>query len=226
MRRFICFLAVATAVAACSGTGSDSTTTPPPPSGTTTTIEPTTTAVPEPDSSLPWWNDRVFYEIFVRSFKDSNGDGVGDFAGLTASLDYLNDGDPTTTDDLGVTGVWLMPISPSPSYHGYDVTDYRAVNADYGTMEEFAAFLEAAHERGIAVLIDLVINHSSRDHPWFVASAAQDPDYADWYLWSDTDPGTTSPWSGGPLWHPRDDRFYYGLFWEGMPDLNLDNPAV
>ncbi len=226
MRRITWLMLVATAVAACSGTTDDGTTTPPPSSATTTTIEPTTTAAPEPVSSLPWWNDRVFYEIFVRSFKDSDGDGIGDFAGLTASLDYLNDGDATTTDDLGVTGIWLMPISPSPSYHGYDVTDYRTVNPDYGTMEEFVAFLDAAHERGIAVLMDLVINHSSRDHPWFVASAAEDPDYADWYLWSDADPGTTSPWSGGPLWHPSDDRYYYGLFWEGMPDLNLDNPAT
>ena len=226
MRLLAFLLIVAAALTACSGSSTETTAGPTPTSASTSTVAVTTTALTEPESMLPWWNDRVFYEIFVRSFKDSDGDGVGDFAGLTASLDYLNDGDPATTEDLGVTGIWLMPVFPSPSYHGYDVTDYRTVNPDYGTMEEFAAFLDAAHERGIAVLVDLVINHSSREHPWFVASAAGDPEYGDWYLWSDTDPGTTSPWSGDPLWHPRDDRYYYGLFWEGMPDLNLENLAV
>jgi glycosidase len=225
MRRSVVVLVLATALTGCSGSGVDTTTAAPTTSAPTPT-EATTTTAAEPVSRLPWWNDRVFYEVFVRSFKDSDADGIGDFAGLTASLDYLNDGDPTTSDDLGVTGIWLMPIFPSPSYHGYDVTDYRTVNPDYGTMEEFAAFLDAAHERDIAVLIDLVINHSSREHPWFVAAAAEDPEYADWYLWSDTDPGTASPWSGGPLWHPLDDRYYYALFWEGMPDLNLENPAT
>ncbi|MDJ0769398.1 MAG: alpha-amylase family glycosyl hydrolase [Ilumatobacter sp.] len=193
---------------------------------TTSTTAASTAPEVEPASDLPWWNDRVFYEVFVRSFKDSDGDGIGDLAGLTASLDYLNDGDPATTDDLGVTGIWLMPISPSPSYHGYDVTDYREINPDYGTMDDFTAFLAAAHERGIAVLIDLVINHSSREHPWFEAALAGDPDDADWYLWADEDPGTPSPWHGGPMWHPAGDRFYFGLFWEGMPDLNLANPEV
>jgi len=185
----------------------------------------TTSTTLEERSDLPWWNDRVFYEIFVRSFKDSDGDGIGDFVGLTESLDYLNDGDASTTDDLGVTGIWLMPIFPSPSYHGYDVTDYRAVNPDYGTMEQFEAFLDAAHERGIAVLIDLVINHSSVEHPWFTASAGGDPAYEDWYLWSQTDPGTTAPW-GASAWHPLDDRYYFGLFWEGMPDFNLEHEPV
>ena len=226
MRRSAFLVLVATALTACSGSSTETTDGPAPTSAPTSTVAVTTVAPQEPESLLPWWNDRVFYEVFVRSFKDSDGDGVGDFAGLTASLDYLNDGDASTTDDLGVTGIWLMPVFPSPSYHGYDVTDYRTVNPDYGTMEEFTTFLDAAHDRGIAVLVDLVINHSSRDHPWFVASAAEDPEYADWYLWSDTDPGTTSPWSGGPLWHPKDDRYYYGLFWEGMPDLNLSNPAT
>ena len=126
-------------------------------------------------AGLPWWSERVFYEVFVRSFQDSDGDGIGDFDGLTASLDYLNDGDPATTTDLGVTGLWLMPVFASPSYHGYDVTDYRAVNPDYGTMEDFQAFLAAAHERGIAVLLDLVLNHTSDEHPWFQASAGGRP---------------------------------------------------
>jgi glycosidase len=228
VRRLLVLLAGALlllAPLACNGDDSASDTTGPP--GTTTAA---TTTVPAaaalPPSDLPWWNDRVFYEVFVRSFKDADGDGVGDLAGLTASLDYLNDGDPATSDDLGVTGLWLMPIFPSPSYHGYDVTDYRAINPDYGTMDDFTAFLDAAHDRGIAVLIDLVINHTSREHPWFVSSAAGDPAYADWYRWSDSNPGTVSPWGGGPVWHPSDGRYYYGLFWEGMPDLNLENPAV
>ncbi|MBM3695621.1 MAG: alpha-amylase [Actinobacteria bacterium] len=177
------------------------------------------------EAGLPWWSERVFYEIFVRSFKDADGDGIGDFRGLTASLDYLNDGDPATTTDLGITGIWLMPVFASPSYHGYDVTDYRAVNPDYGTMEDFRAFLAAAHDRGIAVLIDLVLNHTSDEHPWFEASAAGDPAYADWYLWREDSPGWRGPWNQ-QVWHRHEDRFYYALFWEKMPDLNLENPAV
>ena len=127
-------------------------------------------------ASYGWWNDRVFYEIFVRSFQDSDGDGNGDLKGLISRLDYLNDGDPETTDDLGVTGIWLMPIQPSPSYHGYDVVDYKAINPDYGTMEDFAQFLDEAHERGIKVIVDLVMNHTSSRHPWFIE--AQDPELA------------------------------------------------
>ncbi|MEM9997254.1 MAG: alpha-amylase family glycosyl hydrolase, partial [Bacteroidota bacterium] len=173
---------------------------------------------------LRWWNDAVFYEVFVRSFYDSDGDGIGDFQGLTEKLDYLNDGDPATTDDLGVTGLWLMPIHASPSYHGYDVTDYRSVHPDYGTMEDFRAFLDAAHARGIRVVIDYVMNHSSNRHPWFTASGRNDPTYADFYRWSPSDPGT-----GGPLgnaWHRGARGYYYGVFWGGMPDLNYEAPAV
>jgi alpha-amylase len=177
------------------------------------------------EAHQPWWSGRTFYEVFVRSFKDSNGDGIGDFNGLTASLDYLNDGDPATTDDLGVTGIWLMPIFPSPSYHGYDVTDYFTVNPEYGTMDDFRAFLDAAHQRGIAVLIDLVINHTSDQHPWFQASAAGDPTYADWYIWRDESPGWTGPWDE-QVWYPLNGRFYYAIFWQHMPDLNLSNPVV
>jgi glycosidase len=229
VRRLWLFVA-GSVLAACSGGGDQAgPTTPPQATAVAATSTAPATTVAEPvqrPASLRWWNDRVFYEVFVRSFKDSDGDGIGDLRGLTASLDYLNDGDPTTTDDLGITGIWLMPISPSPSYHGYDVTDHRGINPDYGTMEDFEEFLAAAHDRGIAVLVDLVLNHTSREHPWFVASAAGDPAYADWYRWSSTDPGTASPWGGGPLWHPLDGRYYFGLFWEGMPDLNLENPAV
>ncbi len=118
-----------------------------------------------------WFRDAVFYEVFVRSFNDSNGDGIGDLNGLTAKLDYLNDGDPATSADLGVTALWLMPISPSPSYHGYDVTDYYGVNADYGTMADFKRLVAEAHKRGMRVIIDLVLNHTSNQHPWFIAAA-------------------------------------------------------
>jgi alpha-amylase len=172
-----------------------------------------------------WWNDAIFYEIFVRSFYDSDGDGIGDFNGLTSKLDYLNDGDPNTNSDLGITGIWLMPIHPSPSYHGYDVTDYLAINPEYGTMEDFKAFLSEAKQRGIRVIIDLVINHTSIDHPWFVASAGGDPDKRDWYIWSDEGLSYKGPW-GQDVWYKSGDAYYYAVFWSGMPDLNYRNPAV
>lgn len=174
---------------------------------------------------VPWWNDRVFYEIFVRSFYDSDGDGIGDLRGIIEKLDYLNDGDPTTTTDLGVTGLWLMPIAESPSYHGYDVTDYLMVEPDYGTDDDFRALVAAAHERGIAVIVDLVVNHTSREHPWFQASSAGNPHYADWYIWDDSCPTYRGPW-GEKVWIPLNDSCYYAIFWEGMPDLNYTNPAV
>ena len=141
----------------------------------------------------PWWNDSTFYEIFVRSFADSDGDGVGDLNGLIGKLDYLNDGEPATASDpstgsgqdLGVTGIWLMPIMASPSYHGYDVTDYYQVNPEYGSNEDFKRLIEEAHRRGIRVIIDLVLNHTSSEHPWFIESQNPDSPKRDWYVWSD-----------------------------------------
>jgi alpha-amylase len=174
---------------------------------------------------LYWWNDTVFYEIFVRSFYDSNGDGIGDFQGLTQKLDYLNDGDPATDDDLGVTGIWLMPINDSPSYHGYDVVDYRSINPDYGTMADFQAFLDAAHARGIKVIIDYVMNHCSDQHPWFVESRRNNPAFRGYFRWSPNDPGQSGPW-GQEVWHWNSSGWYYGLFGSGMPDLNYATPAV
>jgi alpha-amylase len=176
---------------------------------------------------LSWARGAVFYEIFVRSFADSDGDGKGDFKGLTAKLDYLNDGNPATGSDLGVDAIWLMPVFSSPSYHGYDTTDYEHVNPDYGTDEDFQRFLTAAHRRGIRVILDLVINHTGRDHPWFVDSASS-PSSAkrDWYVWRPDNPGWTQPWGNGPTWHQRGGAYYYGIFWSGMPDLNFENPAV
>jgi len=174
-----------------------------------------------------WWQDVVFYQIFPRSFKDSSGDGIGDFQGIIQMLDYLNDGDPTTQDDLGIGGIWLTPINPSPSYHGYDVTDYYAINPDFGTMDDFKELLAEAEKRGIKIIIDLVINHNSIQHPWFIASQDPDSEYHDWYIWSENDPGVPGPW-GQNAWHyNRNNRlYYYGIFWEGMPDLNYQNPAI
>jgi alpha-amylase len=171
-----------------------------------------------------WWNDRVFYEVFVRSFFDSNGDGIGDFNGLTQKLDYLNDGNPNTSDDLGITGIWLMPINSSPSYHGYDVIDYRRINPQYGTMNDFKNFLNAAKQRGIKVIIDYVMNHSSTQNPWFQQSAQNNPLYRNFYRWEPTHPGVQGPF--GQAWHSHSSGFYYGVFWSGMPDLNYENPAV
>ncbi len=162
-------------------------------------------------------SEGIYYEIFVRSFQDSDGDGIGDFQGIIQRLDYL--------EDLGISGIWLMPIHPSPNYHGYDVSDYYALNPDYGTMADFQKFLDEAQARGISVIIDLVVNHSSVEHPWFKAANAGDPQYRDYYLWSETDLGWRGV-SGAPAWHQGRDGYYLGLFWSGMPDLNYRNPAV
>ena len=225
-------------MAACTFTGNDatppvSTATLPVPATVTasaTPIPPTATAVPSPTPTLaaashPWWNDAVFYEIDLRSFYDSNGDGIGDFNGLIEKLDYLNDGDPNTNTDLGVTGIWLKPIHPSPSTHGYDVTDYYAVNPQYGSMDDFRRLVQEAHRRGIRVIIDLVINHTSNQHPWFIQSQDAQSPYRDWYLWADVDPGWKGPWNN-QVWYPLNGGYYYAFFWEGMPDLNYTNPAV
>lgn len=173
-----------------------------------------------------WWNDAVFYEIFVRSFYDADGNGIGDFKGLTQKLDYLNDGIDSTTSDLGVTALWLMPIMESPSYHGYSVVDYKKIEQDYGTNQDFKNFLDSAHARGIKVILDLVINHTSNQHPWFV-SAKSDPHVSnrDWYRWSVTNPGVTGPW-GETVWHSLNGYYYYGVFNNGMPDLNYFNVDV
>lgn len=186
-----------------------------------------TEAIDQPvfEDEMGWWNEVVFYEIFVRSFKDSDGDGIGDFQGIISQLDYLNDGDPSTTDDLGIGGIWLMPIMPSPSYHGYDVTNYQAVNSDYGTLADFKQLMEECHQRGIHVVIDFVINHTSSEHPWFLS--AQDPasGFRNWYVWEDTRPGKAGPW-GQTSWYEANGSYYYAPFWSGMPDLNYYEPMV
>ncbi len=168
---------------------------------------------------------KTAYEIFVRSFQDFNGDGKGDFDGLQSRLDYLNDGNPNTYSDLGIGLIWLMPINPSPSYHGYDVTNYKAVNPEYGNMEQFKEMLASAHQRGIKVIMDLVLNHTSTNHPWFVKSAANDSFYRDFYRWENTAINSSGPW-GQQVWHNRNGKYYYGVFWSGMPDLNYNYKPV
>ncbi|HEU4452083.1 MAG TPA: alpha-amylase family glycosyl hydrolase [Longimicrobium sp.] len=176
----------------------------------------------------PWTRGATCYEVFVRSFQDSDGDGVGDINGLIQKLDYINDGDPRSQRDLGAQCIWLMPIAESPSYHGYDVVDYYAVDREYGTKDDFKRLMAEAHRRGIAVLIDMVLNHSSSEHPYFL-DAARNPNsrYRDWYLFSAQHPGVKNPW-GSDNWHksPHGDEYYFGLFWSGMPDLNVENPEV
>ncbi len=187
--------------------------------------------------AAPAWNNdwsrgAVFYEIFVRSFADSDGDGVGDLKGLIGKLDYLNTGDPATTGDLKVDAIWLMPVFKSPSYHGYDTADYETINPAYGSNDDFETLCQEAHRRGIRVILDFVVNHTGSDHPWFVESASS-PTSArrDWYVWSPTDLGWRQPWNlytGSDTWHqnPKDGQWFYGVFWAGMPDLNIRNPHV
>ncbi|MEP2023663.1 MAG: alpha-amylase family glycosyl hydrolase [Reichenbachiella sp.] len=177
------------------------------------------------------WSKKVFYEIFVQSFADSNGDGIGDIPGMTSKLDYLK--------DLGIDAIWLMPMSPSPSYHKYDVVDYRGIHPDYGTLEDFKKFLDEAHARDIKVVMDFVINHSGYDHPWFQdAMSGKDAKYRDYYVWADKDSvaeqiakkETSFDSDNIRQWHPvagdTTMEHYYGFFYGGMPDLNYDNPAV
>ncbi len=181
-----------------------------------------------PAGAADWRRGAVCYEIFVRSFSDSDGDGIGDLNGLIQQLDYINDGDPGTQRDLGARCIWLMPVAASPSYHGYDVTDYYRIQHEYGTNEDFERLVVEAHRRGIRVLVDLVLNHASSEHPYFKhALLHPDSPYRDWFLWLPVHPGVKNPW-GGDNWHrsPVREEYYYGFFWGGMPDLNYESPAV
>lgn len=183
-------------------------------------------AAQAPDDS-DWRDGRVCYEIFVRSFCDSDGDGVGDLEGVIQKLDYVNDGDPDTRKDLGARCIWLMPIAASPSYHGYDVTDYYRVDPEYGTNEDFKRLIAEAHRRDIRVLIDMVVNHTSSEHPYFKhALLYTDSPYRDWFRWSDS-PGPVNEW-GDNNWRrsPVRDEYYYGFFSHRMADLNWETAAV
>ncbi|HEX2914583.1 MAG TPA: alpha-amylase family glycosyl hydrolase [Chloroflexia bacterium] len=199
--------------------------------GTATAAVKTSTtafAPPPPNLSAQWVKDGVCYEVFVRSFFDSNGDGKGDIPGLISKLDYLNDGDPHSNKSLGVNCLWLMPITASPSYHGYDTTDYFKVNPDYGTNDDFKKLVVEAHKRGIQIITDLVLNHTSKDHPWFKEAMAnpQSP-YRNYYIFSPTDPGYRGA-DGQKVWfkNPAGNDYYYAQFGADLPDLNYRNPAV
>lgn len=175
------------------------------------------------------WENRVAYEIFVQSFCDSNGDGIGDLNGVTSKLDYLK--------ELGIGAIWLMPISPSPSYHKYDVTDYYGIHPDYGTLEDFQHLLQEAHKRDIKVIIDLVINHCSHLHPWFRSALNPDSEFRDFFVWATEaaviEEGNLLKEATGDSdnihqWNKvqGQEEMYFGFFWSGMPDLNYDNPKV
>lgn len=179
------------------------------------------------DARYAWTRGATCYEVFVRSFADSDGDGVGDLKGLIGKLDYINDGDPDTMTDLGARCIWLMPVAESPSYHGYDVVDYYRVDPEYGTNDDFRALMAESRRRGITVLVDMVINHASSDHPWFQAALRDTASpYRAWFRWSPVE-GPKNRW-GHSNWHrnPHRDEFYYGFFWHGMPDLNWEHAAV
>lgn len=182
---------------------------------------------PRHQQHAAWRRGAVCYEVFVRSFYDSNGDGIGDLRGLTQKLDYINDGRPGG-NDLGARCIWLMPIAESPSYHGYDATNYYKVEPDYGTNDDFRRFVAAAHARGIKVLVDMVLNHTSSENPWFQAALHDTASpYRSWYRFSRTKPDEKGPW-GQEVWYrsPVRDEYYYAVFWSGMPDLNYETPAV
>src|SRR4051812_20383983 len=179
-------------------------------------------------SDVQWYRDAIIYQLHVKSFFDSNEDGVGDFEGVTRKLDYIR--------DLGVSAIWVMPFYPSPlKDDGYDIGDYRGINPGYGTMREFRRFVKEAHARGLRVITELVINHTSDQHPWFQKARRSKPGSAarDFYVWSDTDQKyqdtriifldtEVSNWT----WDPLAGQYYWHRFYASQPDLNYDNPAV
>jgi maltose alpha-D-glucosyltransferase / alpha-amylase len=185
-----------------------------------------TKALAVQDDTL-WYKDAVIYQLHVRTFCDSNGDGIGDFAGLTSRLDYLR--------ELGITAIWLLPLYPSPLRDdGYDIAEYTSVHPSYGTLEDFKTFLKAAHERNIRIITEMVVNHTSDQHPWFQeARSSRDNPKRDWYVWSETDTRyqgariifidtEMSNWA----WDPISKSYYWHRFFSHQPDLNYDNPAV
>jgi maltose alpha-D-glucosyltransferase/alpha-amylase len=177
-------------------------------------------------SANDWYKDAVFYEVHVKAFVDADGNGIGDFAGLTTRLDYLK--------DLGVDCLWILPMYPSPLRDdGYDIADFYGIHPSYGSVEDFQKFLDAAHARGLRVIADLVMNHTSDQHPWFQASRQRQPPYTDYYVWSSTDrryqdariifiDTEKSNWTLDPV---RKEYFWHRFFGH-QPDLNYDNPDV
>jgi len=174
-----------------------------------------------------WYKDAIFYELHVRAFNDSNGDGIGDFRGLLDKLGYLQ--------SLGVNVIWLLPFFPSPLRDdGYDISDYTAINPSYGTMEDFELFLREAHRHGLAILIELVLNHTSDQHPWFQeARRSREDPRRDWYVWSDADERYrdariifTDTERSNWAWETTSKQYYWHRFFSHQPDLNYDNAAV
>lgn len=175
------------------------------------------------DKKTPSWPLGVKYEVFVRSFADGNKDGIGDFVGLTDRLDYIK--------ELGVNGIWLMPIMKSNSYHKYDVIDYKSIDPEYGTEAQFKTFVHEAHKRNIKVVVDLIVNHTGYHHPWFQSAISdKNSPYRDYYVWAEKDSiekeiakkETALDSDNINQWHPvKGDTLgehYYGYFWDGMPD--------
>ncbi|CAN5679984.1 oligo-1,6-glucosidase [soil metagenome] len=178
------------------------------------------------ERDAPWWQSAVVYQIYPRSFADSNGDGIGDLGGIIARLDYVR--------SLGVDVIWLSPVYRSPQAdNGYDISDYRAIEPMFGTLAEFDALLTKVHELGMKLVMDLVVNHTSDEHPWFAESrAAPDSPKRDWYLWRDArdgaEPNNWGSLFGGPAWQcdPGTEQYYLHLFDRKQPDLNWMNPQV
>jgi alpha-glucosidase len=178
-------------------------------------------------SNDPWWKHAVIYEIYPRSFQDSNGDGLGDLNGITQRLDYLQ--------DLGVDAIWIAPIYPSPQVDfGYDISDYQDIDPQYGTLADFDHLLAEAKRRNIRVVMDAVLNHTSDKHPWFVESASSRTNSKrDWYIWRNgkgpgKPPNNWLSTFGHSAWQysPKTDQYYYHYFYIQQPDLNWRNPEV
>ena len=180
-----------------------------------------------------WWQTAVFYQIYPRSFADGNGDGIGDFSGMLNKLSYLN--------NLGVDAIWLSPMFPSPNWDwGYDISDYKSIAPEYGSLDDFKIFLRKAHDLGMHIILDLVLNHTSDEHPWFLESKSSrnNPKY-DWYIWHDSPqksglnnqlipPNNWQSCFDGPAWtfSPERSQYYYHYFMKQQPDLNWENPDV
>lgn len=169
-----------------------------------------------------WWKDAVVYQIYPRSFQDSNGDGIGDISGIIQRLDYIK--------SLGANVIWLCPIYSSPNMdNGYDISDYYSINPDFGTMEDFDLFLKQAHQRELKVIMDLVVNHTSDEHPWFIQSREnREGEFADFYIWESQKPNEWGSWFGGSAWEYDYNReqYYLHIFSKKQPDLNWRNPEV
>ena len=173
----------------------------------------------------PWWKEAVVYQIYPRSFMDSNGDGIGDLNGITSKLDYLK--------ELGIDVIWMSPVYQSPNDdNGYDISDYQAIMDEFGTMEDFDRLLSEAHKRGLRIVMDLVVNHTSDEHAWFVESRkGKEGPYADFYIWRDgkadgSEPNNWGSCFSGSAWQFDEGRgqYYLHLFSKKQPDLNWDIP--